>query len=162
VCVRTFVRRLSGHALRFRVQPFAANSKLGVGWNTTRLHAKDYISSDPKSEAKSVVVTVEGMQRPASCLRNTSGRKNRTRVSGRLRGDRKPSRSEAGREYERGSRPVKPRSAKSAERFTAALRSGALTGRAHARKSPPAMFGMSLSAPAGQPLQRGDPIPSKK
>jgi hypothetical protein len=70
------------------VQPFAANSKLGVGWNTTRLHAKDYISSDPRSEAKSVVVTVEGVQRPASCSRNTSGRKNRTRVSGRLRGDR--------------------------------------------------------------------------
>jgi hypothetical protein len=83
-----FVRRLSGHVLRFQVQPFAANSKLGVGWNTTRLHAKDYISSDPRSEAKSVVVTVEGVQRPASCSRNTSGRKNRTRVSGRLRGDR--------------------------------------------------------------------------
>jgi hypothetical protein len=58
------------------------------GWNTRRLQAKDYISSDPKSEAKSVVVTVEGMQRPASCSRNTSGRENRTRVSGRLRGDR--------------------------------------------------------------------------
>src|SRR6266852_1438805 len=58
------------------------------------------------------------------------------------------SHSEAGRGYGRGSRPVKPRSAKSAERLTAALRSGALTGRAHARK-PPAMFGMSLSAPAG-------------
>jgi hypothetical protein len=72
VCVRTFVRRLSGHALRFRVQTFAANSKLGVGWNTTRLHAKDYISSDPKSEAKSVVVTMEGVQRPSSCSRNTS------------------------------------------------------------------------------------------
>lgn len=70
------------------MQPFAANSKLGVGWNTTRLHAKDYISSDPKSEAKSVGVTVEGVQRPARCSRNTSGRKNRTRVSGRLRGDR--------------------------------------------------------------------------
>ncbi len=45
------------------MQPFAANSKLGVGWNTTRLHAKDYISSDSKSKAKSVVVTVEGVQR---------------------------------------------------------------------------------------------------
>jgi|ERR1700687_1176631 len=44
------------------------------------------------------------------------------------------------------------RSAKDAERLAAALRSGALTGRAHARKSPPAMFGMSLSAPAGQSL----------
>lgn len=54
MCVRTFVRRLSGDALRFRVQPFAANSKLGVGWNTTRLHAKDYISSDPENKAKSV------------------------------------------------------------------------------------------------------------
>ena len=48
-----FVRRLSGHALRFQVQPFAANSQLGVGWNTTRLHAKDYISSDPQNKAKS-------------------------------------------------------------------------------------------------------------
>jgi hypothetical protein len=52
------------------------------------LHAKDYISSDPKREAKSVVVTVEGVQRRPSCSRSTSGRKNRTRVSGRLRGDR--------------------------------------------------------------------------
>ena len=39
-----------------------------------------------------------------------------------------------------------------AERLAAALRSGALTGRAHARESPPAMFGMSLFTPAGQPL----------
>ena len=51
-----------------------------------RLHAKGYVS-DPKSKAKSVVVTVKGRD-PASCSRNTSARKNRTRVSGRLRGDR--------------------------------------------------------------------------
>jgi hypothetical protein len=54
-----FVRH---HALRFQLQPFAANSKPSVRWNTTRLHAKGYIS-DPKSKAKSVVVTVKGMQR---------------------------------------------------------------------------------------------------
>jgi hypothetical protein len=54
-----------------------------------------------------------------------------------------------------------PRSAKSAERLAAALRSGALTGRAHARKGPPAMFGMSLSAPAGQPFQGGNPRPAR-
>jgi len=33
---------------------------------------------------------------------------------------------------------------------SAALRSGALTGRVHTRKGPPATFGMSLSAPAGR------------
>jgi hypothetical protein len=37
-----------------------------------------------------------------------------------------------------------------AERLTAPLRSGALTGHAHARTKLAAMFGMSLSAPAGQ------------
>ncbi len=57
------------------MQPFAANSKLGVGWNTTRLHAKDYISSDPESKAKSVVVTVEGVQLPASSSRKHFGKK---------------------------------------------------------------------------------------
>ena len=72
-----------------------------------------------------------------------------------------PSHSEAGRGYGRGSRPVKPRSAKNAERLAAALRSGALTGRAHARKSPPAMFGMSLFAPAGQTFQGGNASPAK-
>jgi hypothetical protein len=72
-----------------------------------------------------------------------------------------PSHSEAGRGYGCGSRPVKPRSAKSAERLAAALRSGALTGRAHAGKSPPAMFGMSLFAPAGQTFQGGNASPAK-
>ena len=37
-------------------------------------------------------MTVEGVQRPESCSKNTSGRKNRTRVSGRLHGDRTCSR----------------------------------------------------------------------
>jgi hypothetical protein len=69
------------------MQPFAANSKLGVGWNTTRLHAKDYISSDPENKAKSVVVTVEGVQRPSSCSRKQLREERSTRVSGRLRGD---------------------------------------------------------------------------
>jgi hypothetical protein len=55
----------------------------------------------------------------------------------------------SGRGYGRGSRPIKPRSAKNAERLAASLRSGALTGRAHARKNLPAIFGMSLSAPVG-------------
>jgi len=42
----------------------------------------------------------------------------------------------------------------------ASLRSGALTGRAHARKSPPAMFGMSLFALAGQTFQGGNASPA--
>jgi len=37
---------------------------------------------------------------------------------------------------------------------SAALRSGALTDRARARKGPPAMFGMPLSAPAGANFSR--------
>jgi hypothetical protein len=81
--------------------------------------------------------------------------------SSRLRGDRNraiPKREEGtGAE----SQPVKPRSAKSAERLAAALRSGALTGRAHARKSLPAMFGMSLFALAGQTFQGGNASPAK-
>jgi len=56
------------------VHPFAANSKPGVRWNTTRLHAKGCIS-DPKNKAKSVVVTLEGVQRLASCSRNNFGKK---------------------------------------------------------------------------------------
>ena len=49
----------------------------------------------------------------------------------------------------------------SAERLAAALRSGALTGRAHARKGPPAMFGMPLSAPAGQTSQGAMRVPRR-
>jgi hypothetical protein len=75
--------------------------------------------------------------------------------SSRLRGDR----NRAIRGYGRGSQPVKPRSAKSAERLAAALRSGALTGRAHARKGPPAMFGTPLSAPAGKLFKAAMRVP---
>ena len=68
----------------------------------------------------------------------------------------------SGKRYGRGSQPVKPRSAKSAERLAATLRFGALTGRAHARKNLLAIFGMSLSASVGAtPPQRGDPHPAK-
>lgn len=63
-----------------------------------------------------------------------------------------PSHSEAGRGYGCGSRPVKPRSAKRAERLAAALRSGALTGRAHTRKALPLCSG-SLSDPAGRTMR---------
>jgi len=61
VCVRALSGICPVMLLRFQVQPFAANSKPGVRWNTTRLHAKGYIS-DPKSKAKSVGVTVKGVQ----------------------------------------------------------------------------------------------------
>jgi hypothetical protein len=70
--------------------------------------------------------------------------------SGRSRGDRNraiPKREEV---TGAGSQPVKPRSAKSAERLAA----GALTGRPDARKSPPAMFGMSFFASAGANFSR--------
>jgi hypothetical protein len=46
-----------------------------------------------------------------------------------------------------------------AERLTAPLRSGALTGHAHARTKLAARFGMSLSAPAGQSLPSDSPPP---
>jgi hypothetical protein len=36
-----------------------------------------------------------------------------------------------------------------------------LTGRVHARESPPVMFGMSVSAPAGQTFQGGNASPAK-
>ncbi len=59
-----------------------------------RLHEKDYIS-DPKEQAKSVVVTVQGVQRSRELFEKHFGKKNPTRVSGRLCGDshREPFRS---------------------------------------------------------------------
>jgi len=51
-----------------------------------RLHAMGYIF-DPKSKARSVVVSCKACSDPASCSRNTSGRMNRKRASGRLRGE---------------------------------------------------------------------------
>ena len=42
-----------------------------------RLHAKGYIS-DPKSKAKSVVLTQEGCNARGSCSRSTSGDEGRT------------------------------------------------------------------------------------
>ncbi len=113
-----------------------------------------WIGCTRRAKAKSVVVTVKGMQR---CREPFEKHFEKKKPEARQL----PSHSEAGRGYGRGSRPVKPRSAKSAERLPAPLRSGALTGRAHARKGPPAMFGMSLSASAGHPFQRGSPYPAK-
>ena len=51
-----------------------------------RLHAKGYIS-DPKSKAKSVVVTVQGVQRSRKLFEKHSGKNEPTRVSSRLPGD---------------------------------------------------------------------------
>jgi hypothetical protein len=39
------------------------------------LHAKDYISSDPKSQAKSVVVTVEGVAATRELFEKHFGKK---------------------------------------------------------------------------------------
>ncbi len=51
-----------------------------------RLHEKGYIS-DPKNKAKSVVVTVQGVQRSRELFEKHFGKKEPTHVSGRLRGD---------------------------------------------------------------------------
>ena len=125
----------------------ATNSEQGSRWNTTR--TKGGFGDCERREAS------------PQAVEKHSEKKNRERVSGRLRGDsnRAIPKREKGTGADHG--PSSPVPHKNAERLAAALRSGALTGRAHARKSPPAMFGMSLSAPAGQTFQGGDPSPAK-
>jgi hypothetical protein len=125
------------------------NGTTGTQW-IDRLQAKGYIS-DPRSKAKSAVVTRKRREAIPQTVRETL-REETTggAASGRIRGDSDRAHSEAGRGYGRGSRRVKPRSAKSAERLAAALRSGALTGRAHARKPSRYVRNVSLCPSRGQ------------
>ena len=56
----------------------------GHDWDALdRLHEKGYIS-DPKSKAKSVVVSEKGVQRSRELFEKNFGKKNLTNVSGRL------------------------------------------------------------------------------
>jgi hypothetical protein len=116
----------------------ATNSEQGSRWNTTGTMGG---FGDCERRAAS-----------PQAVRETPTKTNPERVSSRFRRD--STRAIPKREKGTGadhnlSSPVPQ---KNAERLAAALRSGALTGRARARKGPPAMFGMPLSAPAGATL----------
>lgn len=68
----------------FDEDEYGARAWKGHDWEAMdRLHAKGYIS-DPKSKAKSVMVSVKGVKRSRNYSRKTSARKNLTNVSGRL------------------------------------------------------------------------------
>ena len=122
-----------------------------------RLHAKGYVS-DPKSKAKSVVVTVKGRD-PASCSRNTSARKNRTRFSGRLRVKDPSCRRKRVRAR------ITARQAPVPQRARDALRLRCAPERRQAAPTPGKPFRPRsewLSLPLrGRPFQGGDPSPAR-